>query len=244
MVHQCGDRRILTFGNEVGQSSISLANPDHLEYGYTQAMFLATLLVSELRNALVLGMGGGSLVRALRSAYPGCSVTAVEGRAEVARVAHDWFFLPEERKTNIVIADAADYFAAEPKQCDLVFADLYQAESMDERQMQPEFLQGCRDALTPGGVFAANFWSGEFQAMQQTRLNLNRVFDERVLQLPVRGGNLVAFAFPDRQPALKRKAFYQDAENLGSKLDIPLHTLARNLWRQNAEALQVGRYRR
>ena len=107
VVYQQGDRRILTFGNEIGQSSVSLANPARLEYSYTQAMFLAPLLVPELRTALVLGTGGGSLVRALRAGFPGCFVTAVEGRAEVVRVARDWLYLPEESRTTIVIADAA-----------------------------------------------------------------------------------------------------------------------------------------
>ena len=125
MVHQNGDRRILAFGNEVGQSCVSLANPARLEYSYTQAMFLATLLLSELRSTLVLGLGGGSLVRVLRAGFPGCSVTEVEGRGEVARIAKEFFFLPEERKTTIVIADAADYLATAPAANDLIFADLY-----------------------------------------------------------------------------------------------------------------------
>ena len=180
MVHQKGDRRILAFGNEIGQSCVSLANPARLEYSYTQAMFLATLLQSELRNALVLGLGGGSLVRALHAGFPGCSVMAVEGRGEVVQVAREFFFLPEERKTTIVIADATDYLAAAPAANDLIFADLYQAEGMDARQMQLEFLRGCRAALAPGGVLAANFWSNELKAVQQMSLNLNRVVDEQI----------------------------------------------------------------
>jgi len=236
-------RRVLTFGNEIGQSSVSTAHPQRLEYAYTRGMFLATLLASQRRSALVLGMGGGSLVRALNAGFPACSITAVEGRALVARVAREWFFLSDEDKIDIVIADAVDYLTETPARYDLIFADLYRAEGVDARQMEPSFLQDCKSALNPGGVLAANFWSRDVRTVQQTYHNLVGVFGERILQLPVRGGNLIACACTEPMPAPVRRVFYQEAEELGERLDTPLGKLARHFWRQNAEALKVGRYK-
>jgi spermidine synthase len=244
VVRENGDRLILTFGNDIGQSSVSITHPQRLEYAYLQGMFLAALLAPERRTALVLGMGGGSLVRALTAGFPDCRITAVEGRAQVVRVAREWFFLPDNGKISVVVADAVDYLAKAETQYDLIFADLYRAEGVDARQTEPAFLNHCRAALKPGGVLAANFWTRDIEAVQQTHRNLAGVFGERLLQLPVRGGNLITYACADSMPTLGRKAFYRKAEELGSRLDTPLGKLAHHFWRQNAEALQVGRYRR
>jgi len=62
-------------------------------------------------------------------------------------------------------------------------------------------------------------------------------FDEQMLHLHVEGGNIVAFAFRESLPGLRREGFFEAAQSLGLRLGIPLQRHARNPWRQNAETL-------
>jgi spermidine synthase len=243
-LYQNGVRRVLTFGNSVEQSCICLQEPARLEYTYTQAMFLATLLGGPPRQALVLGLGGGSLVRALHARYPRCHITAVEARLRVVEVARDYFALPEDPHLELVVADAATYVAKTrlPPQ-DLIFIDLYLAEALSPLQTDRVFLQACRGRLARQGLVSINLWCSDQEAALRTSSLLQQIMDGQVLSLQVQGGNLVLFGFAAGLPSLERRRFFNQAHALGVEMDIPLQRLARNLWRQNAEVLAVGRFR-
>jgi spermidine synthase len=243
-VYQDGTRRVLTFGNGVEQSCMSLADPARLEYPYTQAMLLATLLGPAPRRALVLGLGGGSLVQALRRRWPRCRITAVEARTLVVEVAREYFFLREDPHLQVVIADAGRCLTdpSIPSQ-DLVLADLYLAEGASPRQTEGPFLAACRRVLSAGGVLALNLWCSDYGPLREGTRVLREVFDEQVLSVQVQGGNLVMLGLAGGIPVLERRRFFEQAQALGLAMDIPLQRHARSLWRQNAEALGIGRFR-
>ena len=243
-VYQNACCRYLTFGNHVEQSCIELAVPARLAYVYTQAMMLALLLHPAPRRALLLGVGGGSLVRALRAADRALHVIGVERRAAVIDAAHAYFGLPDDRQVRIVCDDADRFLAACDQQFDLLFADLYMADGMCPRQVAPDFLLHCRSRLAGNGVLVVNQWSSEFAGNRAALVALNEVFDGRVVNLHAQGGNILSFAFHDALPDLHRDAWFDAAQALGLKLSIPLQRHARNLWRQNAEVLRSGRFRR
>lgn len=244
-VRQLGQHRFLTFGNAVQQSCCNLAQPHRLEHAYTQAMMLAPVLHPNSASALVLGLGGGSLVRALRHALPGLAVTAVESRRTVLDAALAWFCLDDsDPSVRLVCSDAAEFLERTPAGFDLLFADLYLAEGVNPLQNTRTFLESCRRHLSPGGILLANHWCSEFRDARLARESLDRVFGRRRLELHVQGGNVITFAFRDALPKLERRPFLDSARTLGQRLDIPLHRLARNFWRQNSEALKVGRFRR
>ncbi len=242
LVYQQGGRRTLTFGNQVEQSVLNLADPARLEYVYTQAMALALLLRRDIRNALILGLGGGALVRALREQLPGARIHGVEQRSGVIQVARSCFFLDDDPKTRLVAADAAEFVRTCESSMDLILADLYGAEGMDGRQTGRAFLEECRGLLRPGGVFVANLWDSEYRLNADANRQLNAAFDGRVLFNHVQGGNIIAYGFAGDLPRLERKRFFEQAQALGLAMRIPMQKLARSLWRQNVEVLQLGRY--
>jgi spermidine synthase len=244
VVYQDGEKRLLAFGNQVEQSCFSLLNPSRLEYVYTQAMMLSLLFMSAPRRVLILGLGGASLVRAIRAQTPKCRLYAVESRSAVAQIAQEYFFLEKDKYLTLCINDAGQFLQDDSSVYDLIFADLYHADGMDRQQTQSEFLALCKDALSAKGILALNLWCSEYRSGQQIGEAICKVFEERVLFLHVQGGNIIVFAFADALPALSRRAFFEAAQRLGLEMDIPLQKLARNLWRQNAQTLQLGRFRR
>ena len=242
-VYEDGRFRYLTFGNEVEQSCLDLAQPKRLEHVYTQAMLLALLMHDDLCDALLLGLGGGSLARALRAADDRLHVIGIEERAAVIDVARALFQLPRDRGFAAVCADARVFLGQTEAHFGAIFADLYLAGGVHPDQSTPEFLALCRDRLSDNGLLVVNQWASEYQRNMQTFAALRDGFADRLLNVHVQGGNIVSFAFRDHLPELRRDAFFDSAEALGQRLAIPLQRQARNLWRQNAEVLGVGRFR-
>lgn len=244
-IRQLGQHRFLTFGNAVEQSCFNISQPYRLEHVYTQAMMLGLLLQPASHSALVLGLGGGSLVRALRHALPPLDITAIESRQSVLHMAQHWFGIePGDPALTLVCEDAAKFLGGSKDSFDLILADLYLSEGVNPLQNTCDFIDQCRKHLGAHGILMLNHWCSEFRDNQLAREALQEVFGQQILHLQVQGGNVIAYAFNERFPNLERKAFLESALLLGRALDIPLHKLARNFWRQNSEPLKLGRFRR
>jgi spermidine synthase len=237
-VYQTAERRTLCFGTPVEQSAMSLADPALLLFGYTRAMMLGALFVPHPKHALVLGLGGGSLARCLHAHFPDCRITAVEQRKQVVRVARDWFALPDDRRLGIHVGDAAGFLSRPGKAADLIFADLYHAEGMDEQQTDTRFFHQCRERLAPGGVAVFNLWSGRYFRDQSVKQAMDEVFHGQVLRVNASGRNRIALAFHDDLPARQLEQLEAAAQALGHRLGFPMLENAQLLWELNKAALQ------
>lgn len=233
IVHQNGDRRSLCFGNAVEQSGMSLTDPALLLFDYTRAMMLGAVLPPRPRRALVLGLGGGSLARALHAHFPRCRVTAVELRAKVVAVARDWFALPNDDRLGVYVGDAAGYLAGRDPGTDLILADLYDSEGMQEQLLDPGFFGLCLQALSSRGVAVFNLWSGRYFRDQAINAAIDQAFDNRVLRLAAPGRNRIVFGFADHVPDLRGTALDGRADELGRRLGFALADQVERLRAQN-----------
>lgn len=232
-VWQDGDLRYLSFDGETAQSGMNVHEPARLVYDYTRAMVLALLFVPRPREVLLLGLGAGSLASALHSGFDTLRIRAVELRPLVVDIAKEWFFLPGDRRLTTQVGDAGEYLLHASRSVDVIFADLYQPQGMDEQQVQTRFLAACRSALHPAGILVVNYW----QASNLTSLALNQtlgeVFGRDFLSLTVPGGNCIVLAFDGGLPEVPQSRLIETARGLGRRLDVPLTRLARDLHRQN-----------
>nr|CAA6829451.1 MAG: Spermidine synthase (EC [uncultured Thiotrichaceae bacterium] len=150
--------RTLAFAEDDAQSTMLKSTPHILQYEYTQAMLLV-LLFCQPKRVLLLGLGGGSLMTTLHHHIKGIHITAVELRALVVEVAYKYFRLPRGKKMQVV-QQSADDFVCEtmPKKVDVVFADLYHRDGVDETQLQAEFIAHCAKQLKDRGWLVINGW--------------------------------------------------------------------------------------
>lgn len=241
-VYEKNGKRTLTFGNPVEQSCMTLATPWQLEHEYTQGMMIGLLLHGDIRKALVLGLGGGSLVRALRHARPKLSIDALDYRMAVIRIAQEWFELSQDAHLRLHCDDAERFMASHAENHDLIFTDLFIDRGAHEAQRNGEFLSACRERLTEDGILLINQWCKDHTENERNRLALHQAFGEQVLHLHIPGGNQIAICFNGHIPRINQKLLFTEAQKLGMKLGIPLQGLARNFWRQNAMALQKARF--
>lgn len=240
-IYQDANRRMLCFGNDIEQSCLDIHAPERLCHNYTQVMMLGFLLTTDPRHCTLLGLGGGALAHAIFAHFPGCTISAVEQRAQVVELAQSWFALPQDRRLRLHIDDADGYLMRSPVPAELIFTDLYLSEGMHKSQAQEAFLARCRSTLKPGGVLICNYWLRSSLTAHALNQTLQTVFDNQVVTLSIPDGNCIAFAFDGGIPQLNPRPFIEAAETLGERLNIPLQRHARALMHENRQLFRFAR---
>lgn len=220
-----GERRLLSFVDTPDlekpgldeQSACLLSAPERLLFDYTQAMMVG-LLLQVPRKALCLGLGAGSLVKALLAVQKRCQVVAVEKRQAVIEIAQQYFFLPACERLELHCADAEDFLATERRAYDLIFSDLYTAQGVAELQATPDFLRACRAHLKPGGWLVINGWR-EHQGKASMLPAVKAIFSE-VLSLNTPEGNWIVFA--GQQPLGQGRKLHTLASSYSQQLGYEL----------------------
>ena len=148
--------RIMSFDRIYEQSKMQKDNPILPVHNYIRAMLMAVAL-TPVSRALVLGLGGGSLVRSLYARDPAIALEVVELRQAVLSVAQEHFHLPDSPAIHYQVGDAAEAVAGgERGRYQLIFSDLYSADAMAPLQTSERFLRHCADKLQDGGWLVLN----------------------------------------------------------------------------------------
>jgi spermidine synthase len=162
------------------QSCMNLSRPDQLVFQYTHMMLGALLLNPAPHDVLVVGLGGGSLPRALASLLPQAQIDLVEIDPAVVRVAADYFSFRATDRLQVHEEDGRAFVrraARGPQRYDLIMLDAYDHQYIPEHMLTAEFLQEVRSLLRPGGVLAANTFSNS-HLYDNESVTYARVFGE------------------------------------------------------------------
>lgn len=166
-VRRDGDVRALTFvrdsGQEAVQSRVSLTAPHTLLAPYARGMFVSYLYQPHPRRVLIVGLGGGAMVRFLTHHEPQVQIDAVEIDPAVVRLADQYFGVRSGGNVRVHTADAVAFVESTADGYDLILMDAFLRPSSDTdatgvptRLKTLEFLGHLKRALAPGGVVAFN----------------------------------------------------------------------------------------
>lgn len=230
--------RTLHFGTTARQSTMFRRDPAALALSYTRCMMAGLLFVEEVRAALILGLGGGSLVKFLLHHFPDCRVDAVEKRPRVVEVARGFFALPDDPRLRIFAGPAEGFLPQlEAGAYDLVLVDIHDCDGMARAQAEAGFFAACQRLMGEQGLLVINLWSGERRAvLRRVTDQLDDCFAGQVMQLPVAGkSNTVAlgFNFPLPSQVLRGAWVRARARELEPRLGIALGELLEDLARRN-----------
>lgn len=227
--------RAMHFGTSSRQSAMNLADPDQLELSYTRAMLVALLFQDTPRRILLVGLGGGSLAKYLLRQLPDAMIDVVEKRANVAKVAHGWFGLPEDPRLSIHIADGMAFVdKASPDSYDLILVDAYHGYGMAAEIAQHAFYQRCALLLAVGGVLATNLWGNDAPILTRSLRMLEEHYVRPVLQLHVQGkGNVIGLAFNRPPSTAAMKGLRDKAMALQKLWGLEFMSFAKQLRRAN-----------
>jgi len=150
------------------------------------------------RSVLILGLGGGSAARLVRSLAPRARIVGVERSAEVIRAARRWFDL-DALGVEVVREDAQRFLARSRRQFDIVIEDVFVGSARDVHKpdwlLEGGLLAASRH-LRRGGLLVANTLdetaavAGVMRSLAPALLRIDvDGFDNRILTAGPRGLN-------------------------------------------------------
>jgi spermidine synthase len=236
--------RTLHLGGDAIQSAIRLASPDRLELAYTRAMMAFLLFRPAPRDVLMIGLGGGSIARFVHERLPGTRITVVEINPKVVAAARSYFGLPDDRRVQVLVEDAAALVPTLDAACDVLLLDAFEDGRSVPALATRAFYDGCREALRPGGMLVVNFIADE-PKFGLYLARLEQAFGGRVLCLPAEDRvNIILLAFRDCPAQLPIEPLERSARSLKRRFDLPFDRFVHDLVGHNpgtSDELVLGR---
>lgn len=158
-----------------GKTYLNSANTNY-SYGSLQKVLkfsLKQIDVSGVNHILVLGLGGGSVLKTLRKdfKYAG-KITAVDIDPVIIEIAGREFGVMEDKNTVIVCADALDYLSGNDEKAGIVIIDLFIDNIIPARFLSAAFWDEVINSLTKEGTIIFNMLSVPEEDLQKIEQKL------------------------------------------------------------------------
>ena len=154
-----GGKRILRFDNSM-ETTMLIANPYMGHFEYIDFFFQSFCLKPEIKNSLMLGLGGGSAPKLMQWHFKHVAIDVVEIDSMVYDVAREYFYFKPAETTKVTIQDARVFLRKTNKTYDLIVMDAYTANKYGSyipfHLATKEFFGIVHDHLSDDGVFAFN----------------------------------------------------------------------------------------
>jgi predicted membrane-bound spermidine synthase len=182
---QKGNRLLRLNDPKRGFHSVTLGS-GLLTGAYYDVFYLGPLLAGG-RDVLVLGMGGGTTIRAYRQLYPGVRITAVEIDPVIVQVARAYMGVADGPDLDVHVADARPFLKQVGERFDVVEADLFAGGPYAPFYcLTEEFFRGVRERLKDTGLVSLNVYApgGDDTLARVVAATMARVFPT-VLEFPL-----------------------------------------------------------
>lgn len=234
-----GDTRSMHFGTLPRQSSMSIRTPHTLELTYTEAMMACLLIKADPKKVLVVGLGGGSLVKFLLYHFPECQIEVIEYRQDVIDVAQTYFNVPKN-DSRLTIHRGDGYLFVQQRHFeseyhyDLLLVDAYDQTGMAASVSVQAFFDACAGLLTADGIMSINLWGSDKLLFNQSMTRINQSFEDRTMILPVENkGNVIGLATMKTVTPAYLKKLKATVDQKEAQLNIKLPRSLQQLTRQN-----------
>ncbi len=215
-----GDWRSLEFLPGMVQSEMRLSRPDDLVLSYARAMMCFVLFQPQPEHILMVGLGGGSLVKFCHRYLPRTRITVLELRADVIALRDQFAIPPDDARLRVIHTDATHYMAGQNGCADVLLVDGFDEAGLPPALGSASFYADCRRALRPGGVLAANIFSYDPHYPAMLR-RLRQTFQNQLCWFHgMAGNNRIVFAVKGggRSPALAMQHRVARRQGLGLAL--------------------------
>src|SRR5438067_3162163 len=193
--------RTLHVGGEAIQSAMRIDDPHALALDYTRCMMSFLLFHPEPREALMIGLGGGSLAKFFHRRLRATRVRVIELDERIVTTARTHFALPDDdQRLKVEIGDGAE--ALSPECCDVLVVDAYHDEAHVPKLATAEFYDAAYLALEARGALVVNFMDDD-PLFDQYLQHLEGAFGGAVLAMrALYDPNIIAFALKGMPPRL------------------------------------------
>jgi spermidine synthase len=220
--------RSLHVGGEAIQSSMKLGDPFALALDYTRCMMAFLLLHPQPREALMIGLGGGSLAKFFHKQLRSTRVRVVELDARIVATARSQFALPpDDARLSVEIGDGAE--ALSPECCDVLMVDAYHDEAHVPKLATAQFYDAAYLALEAKGALVVNYMDDD-PLLDEYLQRLKAAFGGVVFMMKaLYDPNLIAFAFKGLPREVDWDELRRRAGTLEARLGLPFRKYATRL---------------
>jgi spermidine synthase len=155
-VTDIGYLRVLRFEHN-RQSSMYLDAPFDTDFEYPAYLHTPLALKPDATRTLVIGLGGGTVVKRMWRDYPDMRLDVVELDPEIVDVAYRFFALPEDDRIRVFTGDGRGFVETATDTYDIAIVDAFDEDRVPRPLTTEEFVRLVRDRLAPDGVVAYNF---------------------------------------------------------------------------------------
>jgi spermidine synthase len=226
-VEEVGFLRVLRFSRN-RQSSMYIDAPFDTDFEYPGYLHTPIALKPDASRTLVIGLGGGTVVKRMWRDYPDMHVDVVELDPEVVEVAYRFFEVPVDERIRVFSCDGRSFLETATDTYDIVIVDAFDEDQVPRPLTTEEFMRVLRDRLAPDGVVAYNFigslkgdHSKPFRSLYRTLANVWRhvwvfTMDEGVA---AEGANLILLGTDADVSADELRT--RLADRVGGKVTVP-----------------------
>jgi spermidine synthase len=218
-----GKSRFLYFNVRLMQSEMSLKAPHDLAIRYTQKMMAFLLFQPRPKRIVLIGLGGGSLIKFCYQRMPGTQLTAVELDPNVIAFRDTFLMPPDDDRLQVLEADGAEFLENTEKGIDALLVDAFDKTGFAPSLANREFFDNAYAKLSGNGVLVINL-AGEKETYAGLIGEAMHVFDDQVIVISVPDdGNHVLYAFKERHFEPRWRWLHNYAKELRAKfgLDFP-----------------------
>jgi len=153
-----GGHPIRFLQQDLSSSAAMFLDSDELVYGYTKYYALSSLIVPEMRTALVLGAGAYSIPKAFLSRFPHGHVDVVDIEPGLYELGKKYFGVSDTARLTNHIADGRRFLLSANQAYDAIYSDVYASlYAVPIHFTTREFFQSAIHALSENGIFIGNF---------------------------------------------------------------------------------------
>ncbi len=219
------------------QSALSLKRPQQLNLPYMHAMMSSLLFQVPPESVLMLGLGGGDLIRYLHHYLLDSHFTAVEIDAAMVDICREYFALPDSRRIEIQIDDAGHFVANSKQLYNMIMVDIYHGTDVPVLLQDKVFFRHCYDKLEANGMLIVNLITNNADTFRNILWHMRQQFDRSTLCLTVpQHLNVIVFAFKQRPGEVGLASLQQKAEELSKRFELDFSEWAQQLFSTNPTA--------
>lgn len=131
-------------------------DPDALLCKYTRKMVGFLLFNPRPARILMIGLGGGSLVRWCRRHLPDAAITVCEIDPSVIALRNEFQIPPDDERLEVLLVDGATYLATCTDKFDVILVDAFDRDGLSLSVMTRSFYRDAKERLAAGGTFVMN----------------------------------------------------------------------------------------
>jgi spermidine synthase len=207
-----------------------LDDPVALVSEYTRKMMGFLLFRARPQRILMIGLGGGSLVKFCHRHLPTTHITAVEIDAQVIALRTHFHVPPDDSRLRVVNEDGARHVAAmahTDQRTDVMLVDAYDQRGIANAVVERPFLEHSRRVLTPRGMFVMNL-AEDADVCDGYIETVRSVFGEPVIAVAMKHTfNVVVFAGGALRDRRRLMTATRNSHRIQGRLGLHFPTLLR-----------------